>query len=425
MKIEKLTEEQRNKLKIYREKYLDIFFNNKKLASKKEVKEYIHWFYSKFNISTNKRPMVILVDSPLECLIAKKYLDIFLKNKNLKNKFNNEIGNEVWEEVGNEVMKEISDEFGHKVTNEVVNEVWNEVSNEIRTEVSNEIRNKNLKWVEPTYYLSAFNSWISFYDFFDKECFKLKNSEIFNEYKKVLDLNIFWSIAFKNAVIVSRNAVKFNRNSRKQLHSVNEPAIQFGGKYPYSKYYINGRNISKSLFEKLSKKEYTFKEFLEEKNEEIKNACIGFMQEKWGDEYLCRFLNSELIEIDTFVDKKNKIYLKGTTEGMNVGVYTLFKGNINNVNVAYVRCYCPSTDRIFYLGVDSNQTNAKDAIASLYRTPKILKNHIKSIQRQGERFSTTFTEKGLSLLKSLSKEEISDLTSLNGEEYFNLMTYEF
>ena len=110
---------------------------------------------------------------------------------------------------------------------------------------------------------------------------------------------------------------------------------------------------------------------------------------------------------------------------MNIGVYTLFKGKINDTNIAYVRCYCPSTDRMFFLGVDSRHTNAKDAISSLYRIPAKLKSHIKSISRQGERYSTVLTDIGNEILKAMSENEIADVTSISGESYFNLIKYEF
>lgn len=149
------------------------------------------------------------------------------------------------------------------------------------------------------------------------------------------------------------------------------------------------------------------------------------MQEKYGDEYIVNFFKKDLVEVDTFVDKKDEVFLKGTIGGMNVGVYTLFKGEINGEKIAYCRCFCPSTDRMFFLGVDPNNQTAKDAIASLYRIPTKLKPHIKSICRQGERFSTVLTEDGKNTLKTMSKEEISDVSSVSGAEYFSLIKYEY
>lgn len=80
---------------------------------------------------------------------------------------------------------------------------------------------------------------------------------------------------------------------------------------------------------------------------------------------------------------------------------------------------------MFLLGVEPSNTNAKDSIASLYRIPNKLCNEIKGIQRQGERFSTTFTDKGREIMKTMSKEEASNLVSLSGDKYFELMRYEY
>jgi hypothetical protein len=117
----------------------------------------------------------------------------------------------------------------------------------------------------------------------------------------------------------------------------------------------------------------------------------------------------------------------GTIDSPNVGVYTLLKGEINNVEIAYVRCYCPSTDRIFFLGVDPIMNNAKDAIASLYQIPKILKEKLVSISRQGEKFSSTFDSETTKKLENneFTPKELSEYTNLSGEDYFNLMTYEY
>ena len=76
---------------------------------------------------------------------------------------------------------------------------------------------------------------------------------------------------------------------------------------------------------------------------------------------------------------------------------------------------------MFFLGVNPDNKNAKDAIASLYRVPKKLVNQIKSINRQGERYSTTFNNG----IIELTKEESSDLVSISGDEYFSKIKYEF
>ncbi len=190
-------------------------------------------------------------------------------------------------------------------------------------------------------------------------------------------------------------------------------------------YFIEGVKITKKLFDKLQTKNYSINDFTKEKNEEVKSACIAYLQETYGDEYIVEFFREHLKEVETYVDKKDNKYLKGTTNGMNIGVYTLFKGDINNVKVAYVRCYCPSSDRMFFLGVNPTNTNAKDAIASLYRIPSNLKDEILKINRQGERYSTVLTEKGKEILKEMTKKEIETLVSISGNDYFSKIEYEY
>jgi hypothetical protein len=172
---------------------------------------------------------------------------------------------------------------------------------------------------------------------------------------------------------------------------------------------------------------YKLEDFLKETNEEIKSTVISMIQETEGDLGVYRFFSDALKEVDTYVDKKDGKYLEGTTKGMNVGVYTLFKGSLNGYDLAYVRCYCPSTDRIFFLGVDPENTNAKDAIGSLYQVPKILKKNIISISRQGEKFSTIFDKKTTEKLENgeFKEKDLRDYVSITGDEYFRLMTYEF
>jgi len=228
--------------------------------------------------------------------------------------------------------------------------------------------------------------------------------------------------------VVSKYPKKVHRNSNNDMHNVDGPAVEWGSSTDVTNfdcYYIDGMNIEKELFYKLSEKEITFEDFVKEQNEETKSSILAFYRAKFGDEFMFRFLSKNLTEIDSYVDKKAEEYLVGTTGGMNIGVYTLFRGRVMDEDIAYVRCYCPSTDRMFFLGVEPKHTNAKDAIASLYRVPRKLKQYIKHINRQGEVYSTNFTDEGIKLLKSMSKQDVADLVGISGDEYFTNLKYEY
>jgi len=265
--------------------------------------------------------------------------------------------------------------------------------------------------------------WVSFYDYFTQ--IKVIDNEDFNNYQKLIESNVFECFEFEYAVFAVKPPVYVKYNDQKISHNIEGPSIEFldGTKH----YSVNGFSISPELFHKLYNKEYTFEEFITEPNEEIKSAVVSFIQSRDGDSGMYYFLKENLKEIDTYTDIKRDEKLEGTTKSTNIGVYTLFKGSIDGNDLAYVRCYCPSTDRIFFLGVHPENTNAKDAIASLYRVPKILKNNIKSICRQGEKFSTVFDKKTTTKLENgeYNENELKDYVSLSGDEYFNFMEYEY
>jgi hypothetical protein len=263
--------------------------------------------------------------------------------------------------------------------------------------------------------------WISFYDFFTKV--GVINHEGFNQFKEILLSGVYDMIQLEGFCIMSEMPKELKRNANNDLHCIDAPAIIF--KDGYCQYYVNGRTIPENYFHSISNKTYKMEDFINESNEEHKSTCIALMQEKFGDEYLVEFFRQNLTEVDTFVNKKEDKFLVGTTRGMNVGVYTLFKGEINGVKIAYCRCYCPSTDRMFFLGVDSKYNTAKDAIASLCMLPKKMIPHLKELKRQGERLSSTYTDEGWKLYKTLSEKDISDLEHLTGDVYFSKMTYEF
>ena len=143
------------------------------------------------------------------------------------------------------------------------------------------------------------------------------------------------------------------------------------------------------------------------------------IEECHGKKYFMDFLKAK--KIDTYIHKTDEKFLIGTTKGVNIGVYTLFEVH----NMKLVRCYCPSTDRVFHLEVEPHYTDAKNAIASLLRVPKVLIGCIKSIRRQGERFSITWTKEGKERKEKMKNKDWEDTLPVSGKTYFNLMEYEY
>ena len=386
-KLKKLTKEQEELMITIRDKWMDFIFSCKNTEIKKDqCIEGINFIY---NLAGKKPPEVLFVNSPMGVQYEYHLITNLTKGK-------------------------IGDSVGNSVRDSVRASVWDSVRNSVKAEKMN--------YQQTSYYGNIGDyGWVAFYDYFTR--IGALNNEKFNKFQSLIESGVYDMLQYENLCIVCSLPIYISRNQEGRLHNLEEAAIRF--KDGYEQHYIQGVFISHELFGKLSKEQYYFDDFIKEENEEIKAACMFFIREKFGENALYKLFDQNLKEVNTYIHKKDSTYLEGTTKGMNVGVYTLFKGQFGNTEIAYVRCYCPSTDRMFYLGVESSFIEAKDAIASLYRIPEKLQPHIKEIKRQGERFSTTFTEKGLNLLNSISKEEAENLVSISGKEYFEKMTYEF
>jgi len=278
-----------------------------------------------------------------------------------------------------------------------------------------------LEYITPCSYLDYSNSgWCSYYDYFTR--IGVLDNEDFNTYSKLIKQGIYYTISLDSHCIVSKPPIEVHVNKEGILNNIDSEAIVFKG---YALHAVNGVIIDSEIFHNIKSNTFTLEEFVRIPNEEVKSACISMIEQLRGTEGVYIFFKANLKEISTYTDIKDPKYLEGTTGGMNVGVYSLFRGHINKFEVSYLRCYCPSTDRMFFLGTDNHIETAKDAVASLYRVPRMLVKHLKEIRRQGERFTSLFTEEGKEILRGMTQEQASDLVSVDGDTYFNLITYEY
>ncbi len=415
-KLEKLNEAQEKHMEKVKAFWLDYIFSCKNQVNRESASIGIEWLY---NLAGFERPIMIFLDSPMACQYAVAYLKALVETLPPSGgRFLDQVWSQVGSQVGSQVWSQVWSQVRSQVESQVESQVWSQVESQVGSQVGSQ----KLSYESFCSYGSVADyGWVSWLDFFQQ--IGVHNHEGFQQFKNVLLSGVYDMIHLNGFCIVSGLPSELHRDNIDRLHSVNGPSVKF--RDGYSQSFIHGVYIEPELFERLLSKEYTFNDWVKEENEEIKSAVLSFMEEKWGSEYLFRFISDHLKEVDTFTDKKPAEYLQGTTGGMNIGVYTLFKGTLNDINLAFVRCYCPSTDRMFFLSVNPSHNNAKDAIASLYRVPAKLKGEIKYIQRQGERFSTVFTKQGNTILSTMNKVDFENLTTISGNEYFSKMKYEY
>ena len=432
--LKDFTPEIKSKIQIYKDKAVKDLYSGKEYKDwkRKNTVDYIEYIYKL--AKQPDKPVVIIANNLIQYRqfynlifnknLNKKYVKLinflwFIKNKKkaLKNKLSSELYSELDSELGSELDSELDSELRSELRSELYSELYSELRSELGSELGKKPKYHYLFLI--TEYSRAYLMWYKFI----KEEFKIKTkkeTQLDWLYENVNKANISKSFLCKKIVLVLRMPEKINRNAQ-FLHSNTDAAIIYSNQ---KLYYIYGVKINKTILDSLVNKTYTFEDFSKEPNEEVKAAILNYFEENYGGEYLYRFLSNNLKEVDTYVHKKEEKYLEGTTKNSNIGVYTLFKGSVNNIDIAYVRCYCPSTDRIFFLGVHESVTNAKDAIASLCQIPFDLKNTLSTITRCGEIYSFNFNEEGVKKIKN-KQVNIENVVSLTGDEYFSKLIWEY
>jgi hypothetical protein len=441
-KLEKLTKEHEDLIPVIRQQWLDKLFKCDTIIDRPKATELIHWLYE---FSKLEKPVVIFVDSPLACQYAVHFLKAILNNSTdqvrdqvgdqVWAQVGDQVRDQVWAQVGDQVRAQVWDQVSDQVGDQVRDQVWAQVGDQVRDQVGDQVSDqvgyqvRDQVWDEKLEVISFSDygniwdyGWLSFFHYFKSIGIKVEHDG-FDKFSSLIQCGIYDMIQLKGFCIVSELPTEIYRDENNRLHSIESSSIKWSD--GYEQYYVHGRAISQKYFDSIKNKKYSLQDFFNERNEEVKSACIQLMTELYGDNYVSNFFTECLKEVDTYVHKKDEKYLDGTTKGMNIGVYTLFCGDLNGYQIAYVRCYCPSTDRMFYLGVEPKYKKAKDAIASLYVIPSKLKTHIKSIRRQGERFSTSLSEEGKLLIEKMSHSEFENLSTISGDEYFSKMEYEF
>ena len=396
--LKDFTPEIKSKIQIYKDKAVKDLYSGKEYKDwkRKNTVDYIEYIYKL--AKQPDKPVVIIANN----LIQYRQFYNLIFNKNLNKKYVKLI-NFLW--------------FIKNKKKALKNKLSSELRSELDSELGKKPKYHYLFLI--TEYSRAYLMWYKFI----KEEFKIKTkkeTQLDWLYENVNKANISKSFLCKKIVLVLRMPEKINRNAQ-FLHSNTDAAIIYSNQ---KLYYIYGVKINKTILDSLVNKTYTFEDFSKEPNEEVKAAILNYFEENYGGEYLYRFLSNNLKEVDTYVHKKEEKYLEGTTKNSNIGVYTLFKGSVNNIDIAYVRCYCPSTDRIFFLGVHESVTNAKDAIASLCQIPFDLKNTLSTITRCGEIYSFNFNEEGVKKIKN-KQVNIENVVSLTGDEYFSKLIWEY
>jgi hypothetical protein len=179
------------------------------------------------------------------------------------------------------------------------------------------------------------------------------NDNKFNQYKKLIESNVFESYEYENYVFAIQPPTIIHRNAIGRLHHAKEYAYQF--KDGTGAYFINGRHIPDAVFNRAET--LTRDEFIKEENSDYKGAWYEIL----GQQRVMELLGAGK------VDERTIVHANGDLETVSLWKTSETFEEIGGVPFAWVKMVCPSTGTQYLQGVEPHHTNAVEAIASLSR----------------------------------------------------------
>ena len=209
-----------------------------------------------------------------------------------------------------------------------------------------------IEHIEPSSYLSYSDcGWVSFHDFFDQ--IGVSEDEDFRKFRDLMENGVYYSILFDEMAFVSKPPVAVLKNEDDALHCVDGPALYFSD--GYGMYSVNGREVEDELIED----GFTFEDFQNEENEDIRACMITIIKEREGDAGLLKFLGAEMVDEKTIThnDKHSETHRLYKTKE----VYDFIQDHKGRMGQPYCwsEMVCPSTGQTYLI---ENSAAFDDAI---------------------------------------------------------------
>ena len=173
------------------------------------------------------------------------------------------------------------------------------------------------------------------------------NDKELKEYSKFMGEAISAGLGFVfdfEKVIIVIPMPRFHKNTNRQLHSENEPAVKWLD--GFEEYYLFGVKFEKELWEKITSKTILAIDVLKLGNIEQRYAALKIL----GSEKLLQELNAELIDKSSLGNELYKI-----------------DGVIPNKSIRLLKYVCPSTGRVYTKFVPFGAEKADEAQAQSHK----------------------------------------------------------
>ena len=324
---------------------------------------YVHTIYE---LSGNKKPLVILAKNPKEYKLLFTLLPYVLSSKTLT--LDGELYNKLYDKLGSllpETMDSLTESIGSTLNANNLDILKDENGgnsikdyDKIIKELSSNLNRSSWGW-----YCSIYSRiYLTWFKFIQDE-FKIDHdkSGILDKLYGLINKTFISRCYFTNKyVLVLKTPKTVEFNSDDVLHNVNGPSYTFNGN-DNNFYHINGREVP----EKYITEPITKEMFLNETDEDLKACMITIIKERDGNEGLLKFLNAELIDeqkLTHFDGYDEIIKLYKTKES-----YSFLQNRHGEFNQKYcwTEITCPSTNSTYLIDNSADFTDALEALKFL------------------------------------------------------------
>jgi hypothetical protein len=350
--ITTLTPKQEAKIKVYQQKWNDMFFKNE--FDEKLSGDMIDWLYY---LIKKDRPIKVFLDSPMAVQLAINILK-FNKNSQLRSQLHSQLHSQLGSQLGSQLDSQLGSQLrsqlrsqlhsqlrsqlGSQLCSQLYSQLRSQLGSQLCSQLYSQIVKQKLNYYDIDWWVdTSWFGYLAFYDFINHELLSKVKIDIFETYLKFAKSKTYMLISFEGICFVSKPPTFTAFYDDNRLHCTTDYAVAFAD--GYGQHYLWGVYFSPEDFQKYVKgKKATATEILAIENAEQRASLIKL----YGYDYLLDQL-PDLTKLDESKEDKAELYS-----------FTL-----SNNKFCILALQDHSTDKKYFLGVPNDMVSAKKALA--------------------------------------------------------------
>jgi len=279
----------------------------------------------------------------------------------LDSQLGSQLGSQLLSQLDSQLLSQLGSQLGSQLDSQLGSQLRSQLNSQLDSQLNSQlITDKKIFKLNSSYlftlnvYSNIYYTWFKFI----KEEFNIKlTSNIEKDFEECFKLQkesgIYSCIFSKEVVVLCKypKLIHQERSNNFNLHSTLESAVKWGSLtgINFECNYVNGRFIEEKIFKKVLSKSFTFNEFINITNEDIKAGIITIMKEQFGNEYLLKFLGA--VQVDKKTIKHTDDYSETLTLYKTKIKYSFLTDSKGNTNVPYawIEMICPSTGQTYLI----------------------------------------------------------------------------